>query len=103
MMNTDFRYQLESKRLTGHQPQKLSCPHCGKRKCLVRYVDTKNGNQYVADTVGKCDHPIDFTARPSKNSCEAFQKYPEGFLIFSAMQRRVSCMREEGRGKRDEG
>ena len=56
MMNTDFRYQLESKRLTGHQPQKLSCPHCGKRKCLVRYVDTKNVNQYVADTVGKCDH-----------------------------------------------
>ena len=56
MMNTDFRYQLESKRLTGHQPQKLSCPSCGKKKCLVRYVDTRNGNQYVDDTVGKCDH-----------------------------------------------
>ena len=55
-MNTEYRYQLESKKLTGHQPQKLSCPHCGKRKCFVRYVDTKNGNQYVADTVGKCDH-----------------------------------------------
>ena len=39
-MNKEFRYQLESKRLTGHQPRKLSCPHCGKRKCLVRYVDT---------------------------------------------------------------
>lgn len=48
MMNTDFRYQLESKRLTGHQPHKLSCPHCGKRKCFVRYVDTKNNNSYVA-------------------------------------------------------
>ena len=55
-MNTDFRYQLESKKLTGHQPQKLSCPHCGKRKCFVRYVDTKNNFSYVADTVGKCDH-----------------------------------------------
>ena len=55
-MNKDYRYQLESKRLTGHQPKKLTCPHCGKKKCLVRYVDTKNGFGYVADTVGKCDH-----------------------------------------------
>ena len=55
-MNKDYRYQLESKRLTGHQPRKLTCPHCGKKKCLVRYVDTRNGFQYVADSVGKCDH-----------------------------------------------
>ena len=32
MMNTEYRYQLESKRLTGHQPRKLTCPHCGKKK-----------------------------------------------------------------------
>ena len=55
-MNKDYRYQLESKRLTGRQPRKLSCPHCGRQKCLVRYVDTRNGLQYVADSVGKCDH-----------------------------------------------
>ena len=55
-MNKDYRYQLESKRLTGHQPRKLTCPQCGRRKCLVRYVDTRDGNQYVADHVGKCDH-----------------------------------------------
>ena len=55
-MKTDFRYQLESKKLTGHQPRKLTCPHCGKKKCLVRYVDTKNGYRYIADSVGKCDH-----------------------------------------------
>lgn len=55
-MNTDYRYQLESKKLTGHQPRKLTCPHCGKKKCFVRYVDTQNGFQYVADSVGKCDH-----------------------------------------------
>ena len=55
-MNTDFRYQLESKKLTGHQPRKLTCPHCGKKKCLVRYVDTQNGFRYVAESVGKCDH-----------------------------------------------
>ncbi len=59
MMNNDkknYRYQLESKKLTGHQPRKLSCPQCGRRKCLVRYVDTRNGFQYVGDSVGKCDH-----------------------------------------------
>lgn len=55
-MKTDFRYQLESKKLTGHQPRKLTCPHCGKKKCLVRYVNTKNGYRYIADSVGKCDH-----------------------------------------------
>ena len=55
-MNKEYRYQLESKHLTGHQPRKLTCPQCGRKKCLVRYVDTKNGNRYVDDTVGKCDH-----------------------------------------------
>ena len=55
-MNKEYRYQLESRRLTGHQPRKLNCPHCGKRKCFVRYVDTQNGFRYIADTVGKCDH-----------------------------------------------
>ena len=39
-MNTDYRYQLESKRLTGHQPRLLrapaspegtSCPACSVR------------------------------------------------------------------------
>ena len=55
-MNTDYRYQLESKKLTGHQPRKLTCPHCGKKKCFVRYVDTQHGFSYVADTVGKCYH-----------------------------------------------
>ena len=48
-MNTEYRYQLESKRLTGHQPRKIACPHCGKKKCFVRYVDTKNSFDYVAD------------------------------------------------------
>lgn len=55
-MNTDYRYQLETRKLTGRRQQKFNCPHCGKRKCFVRYVDTRNGNRYVADDVGKCDH-----------------------------------------------
>ena len=56
IMNQEYRYQLESKRLTGRQPRKLTCPHCGRKKCLVRYVDTQTGFRYVADSVGKCDH-----------------------------------------------
>ena len=55
-MNNDYRYQLETPRVTGRRQQKTTCPHCGKKKCFVRYVDTHNGNQYVADEVGKCDH-----------------------------------------------
>ena len=55
-MNTSFRYQLENRKLTGRTQQKFTCPHCGKPKCFVRYVDTQNGCRYVADGVGKCDH-----------------------------------------------
>ena len=55
-MNKDYRYQLETPRVTGRRQQKTTCPQCGKKKCFVRYVDTHNGNQYVADDVGKCDH-----------------------------------------------
>jgi len=55
-MNTDYRYQLETRRLTGRRQQKFACPHCGRKKCFVRYVDTLDGFRYVADDVGKCDH-----------------------------------------------
>ena len=51
-----YRYHLETRKLTGRRQQKFQCPHCGKKKCFVRYVDTHNGLRYVADTVGKCDH-----------------------------------------------
>ena len=59
-MNTDYRYLLETPKLTGHRQQKTMCPQCG-RKSLVRYVDTYNGYGYLADEVGKCDH---------QNSCQ---------------------------------
>ncbi len=55
-MNNHFRYQLETPKVTGRRQQKFTCPHCGKLKCFVRYVDTQNGCNYVADHVGKCDH-----------------------------------------------
>ena len=56
MNNTDFRYQLETRKLTGRNQQKFTCPHCGRKKCFVRYIDTFNNCQYVAEDVGKCDH-----------------------------------------------
>lgn len=55
-MSTNFRYHLETRKLTGRRQQKFDCPQCGKKKCFVRYVDTQNDCQYVADDVGKCDH-----------------------------------------------
>ena len=58
IMSTDYRYQLETRKLTGRQQQKFTCPHCGRPKCFVRYVDTRNGFQYVAEDVGKCDHEL---------------------------------------------
>lgn len=55
-MNNNYRYQLESPKVTGRRQQKTTCPQCGRRKCFVRYVDTHNDCRYVADDVGKCDH-----------------------------------------------
>lgn len=52
----NYRYQLETPKVTGRRQVKTDCPECGRRKCFVRYVDTQNDCQYVADHVGKCDH-----------------------------------------------
>lgn len=56
MNNQDYRYQLDSRKVTGRRQQKTTCPHCGGKKCFVRYVDTQNGYQYLHDSVGRCDH-----------------------------------------------
>ena len=83
-MNTEYRYQLETRRLTNRRQQKFQCPECGRKKCFVRYVDTQNGFRYVADEVGKCDHehscgyhykPSDFfrdnpLTSPPKSNCQ---------------------------------
>jgi transcription elongation factor Elf1 len=55
-MNTEYRYQLESPRVTGRRQQKFTCPQCGRKRCFVRYVDTSNECRYVGDTCGRCDH-----------------------------------------------
>ena len=74
-MNTEYRYQLETRKLTGRRQQKTTCPSCGKAKCFVRYVDTRNGFQYVSDEVGKCDHEhsCGYHCKPS----EYFRDNPE--------------------------
>ena len=56
MNDREHRYQLESRRLTGRRVVKVNCPQCGRRRCLVRYVDTREGFSYLADNVGRCDH-----------------------------------------------
>lgn len=55
-MNTKFRYQLDSPKVTGRQQQKSTCPQCGRKHCFVRYVDTQKGFSYLNDDVGRCDH-----------------------------------------------
>ena len=47
-MTNEYRYMLETPRVTGRHQQKFRCPNCG-RKSFVRYVDTHNNCGYVAD------------------------------------------------------
>lgn len=55
-MNNDYRFLLDSPRVTGRRQQKTTCPQCGRRHCFVRYVDTHNLCNYLSDSVGRCDH-----------------------------------------------
>ncbi len=66
----DYRYQLESPRVTGHRQQKTTCPQCGRKRCFVRYVDTHNNCQYLGDDIGRCDHEqsCGYHKRPEKHS-----------------------------------
>ena len=57
-MTMEYRFQLDSPRVTGRRQQKTTCPRCGRPKCFVRYVDTHNGGQYLNDAVGRCDHEL---------------------------------------------
>lgn len=55
-MDTEFRYKLDSPRITGRRQQKTTCPQCGRSRCFVRYVDTHNNCSYLSEEVGRCDH-----------------------------------------------
>jgi len=56
MTDSDYRYQLDDPRITGRRKQKTTCPHCGRTRCFVRYVDTQDDFRYLNDQVGLCDH-----------------------------------------------
>ena len=79
LIMNDYRYKLETPRVTGRRQQKYQCPHCG-RKSLVRYVDTYDGCSYVADAVGKCDH---------QNSCGYHYKPKEYFEDHAWLKEKV--------------
>ena len=68
LMNNEYRFQLESRKLTGRNPRKIACPECHKKKSFVRYVDTHNNYCYLSDEVGKCDHQhsCGYHYKPSK-------------------------------------
>ena len=70
MNDKNHRFCLETPRITGHRQQKFTCPHCGRPKCFVRYVDTHNQCRYLADDVGKCDH---------QNSC-GYHRTPKQYF-----------------------
>lgn len=47
------RFQLD--RRPGRSRLKLTCPACGKSRCLTPYIDVATG-QVVGNEFGRCDH-----------------------------------------------
>lgn len=74
MIHSSYRYQLDDPRITGRRKQKTTCPHCGRRRCFVRYVDIYDDFRYLSDRVGRCDHEqsCGYHYRPS----EYFRDHP---------------------------
>ena len=48
-----YKYTLSKYEAGGRN--RYTCPRCGQRKCLSRYVDTDT-NEPLEYNVGKCDH-----------------------------------------------
>ena len=59
MMNKDYRYQLESKKLTGHQPRKLMCPQSaaatrsGAAKCSSKVKAREKKLKFSKESEGE--------------------------------------------------
>lgn len=51
--NMTYRFHLQKYR----HGNKGTCPHCGRRRCFVRYVDER-GEYIFPDNVGRCDHEV---------------------------------------------
>lgn len=86
--NNDYRYRLDSPKVTGRRQQKTTCPRCGRKRCFVRYVDTWHDCRYVDNTCGRCDHeqscgyhykPADlYNDQPWRNGDAAERNIPPG-------------------------
>ena len=77
-MDSDYRYKLETPHVTGRRQQKFACPHCGRKRCFVRYVDTRNGNQYVAESgcYEKWQRRMELTTGIDYNVSRQLEAYP---------------------------
>ena len=49
---SEYRYQLE--RYRGRSTRYI-CPQCKRKHSFTRYIDTYNNNEYISDSVGKCN------------------------------------------------
>lgn len=49
----NYRYRLEPYRPGG--TNRYVCPHCGRKKCFTRYIDTETG-EYLDESCGRCNH-----------------------------------------------
>ena len=49
---SEYRYQLE--RYRGCSTRYI-CPQCKRKHSFTRYIDTYNNNEYISDSVGKCN------------------------------------------------
>lgn len=49
----DMQFKLERYRSGG--ANRYTCPHCGRKRCFTRYVNSVTG-EYVSDDCGKCNH-----------------------------------------------
>jgi len=65
-MNEYPRYTLQA---TRNGLKKLTCPQCGRKRCLVPYVNAETG-EVLDPTCGRCDH---------QNSC-GYHKPPREFF-----------------------
>lgn len=54
-MNNDNNINYRLERYIPGGRNRYTCPHCGRKKCFTRYVNTETG-EYVDDTCGKCNH-----------------------------------------------
>jgi predicted RNA-binding Zn-ribbon protein involved in translation (DUF1610 family) len=69
---SNFRYELESPKITGQRQQKVHCPKCGKKE-FVRIFDTREG--VMLEDFGRCDREkCGYDVRPPQEYESPYQK-----------------------------